>query len=216
MIRAGLPAATLPGGRSWRDDAAGADDAAVADRDPGKHDRAAADPDAVADADRPGVFEPGGAGRAIERVGRRVELHRRPHLQIVADLDRRAVEKDAVVVDEGLAPDADLVAIIAGEARLDVGAVADRAEQLAQQRRAGRRIVRRSSRCIAPAGAARRRRSRRAPGRWRSKARRRASSLFRSSASPSSRPPLFYSFSITTMRRLSLQSSPCPHGDPGG
>src|SRR4051794_15597151 len=53
-----------------RDDAAGTDDASVADRDPGQDDRAAADPDAVADADRAGIFEPGGTGRAVERVGR--------------------------------------------------------------------------------------------------------------------------------------------------
>src|SRR4051812_20019969 len=83
-----------------RDDAAGPEDAPVADHDPRQYDRPSADPHAIADADRLGVFEPGGAGRAIGRMGRRVKLHRRPHLQIVADLDRRAVEKHAIVVDE--------------------------------------------------------------------------------------------------------------------
>src|SRR4051812_7008844 len=45
-----------------RHDAAGTDDAPVADGDTGQYDRPAADPDAVADADRPGIFEPGGTG----------------------------------------------------------------------------------------------------------------------------------------------------------
>ena len=101
MIRAGLPAATTPGGTSRVTTLPAPITHPSPIVIPGKHDRAAADPHAVADADRPGVFEPGGAGPPIERMGRRVELHRRAHLQIVADLDRRAVEKHAVVVDEG-------------------------------------------------------------------------------------------------------------------
>src|SRR3954464_1147635 len=114
-----------------RDDAAGPDGAPVADRDPRQYDRPAADPHAVADADRLGALEPGGAGRAIERMGRRVKLHRRAHLKIIADLDRRAVEEHAVVVDEGALPDADIIAVIAGKPGLDIGPVAERPEQLA-------------------------------------------------------------------------------------
>src|SRR4051794_23144473 len=68
-------------------DAAGADHNAVADRDPRQHDRPATDPDTVADADRARIFKPGGAARAIQRMRRRVELHRGRHLEIVADVD---------------------------------------------------------------------------------------------------------------------------------
>src|SRR5689334_9692796 len=88
------------GGHVAGHDAPGADHAAVADRHPRQHDRTAAKPDSVADADRTGGFPPGDAQLAFERVGPGIELHRRAHLQIVADLDRRAIEKDAVVVDE--------------------------------------------------------------------------------------------------------------------
>src|SRR5438093_507370 len=126
-----------------RDDAAGADDAAIADRYVWQHDRPAAEPDGVADADRTGCFPPGDTQSAVERVGPGIKLHRRAHLQIVADLDQGAIEKDTVVVDEGVLADADVVPVIAVKARLDVGAVVDRAKQLAQQCLAARRVVRR-------------------------------------------------------------------------
>jgi hypothetical protein len=80
--------------------------------------------------DRPGAFETGAAGSAVERVGRRIKLYRRPHLKVIADLDRRAVEEHTVVVDRAARPDPDVVAVIAGEARLDVDALASHSEQL--------------------------------------------------------------------------------------
>src|SRR5215469_12054305 len=92
------------------DDAARTDDTPVTDRNPGQHDRSAADPHATADADRPRVFEPGGAGGAVERMRRGIELNRRRHLQVVADLYRRAIEEDAIVIDETAMPETDVVA----------------------------------------------------------------------------------------------------------
>src|SRR6185312_12002562 len=110
------------------DDAAGADDAAVADRHAGEDYRAAADPYAAADADRPRHLPSGDALGAVEWVGGRVELNRRTHLQIVADLDRRAVEEDAVEVDKGAVADPDVGPVVASEGRLDIRGIADRAQ----------------------------------------------------------------------------------------
>src|SRR5580692_1531266 len=100
--------------------AAGADDTAIADRDARQHDRATTNPHATADVNWLGEFQPGDALCAVERVRRGVELHRRRHLQIIADLNRRAIEKDAVVIDKAAVPETDIVAVIAMKARLDI------------------------------------------------------------------------------------------------
>ena len=98
-----------------RDHAAGGDHAAVADGDAGQHDGAAADPHIVADADGSRQFQPRPAGLRVQRMQRGVELRRRRHLQVVADLDGRAIQEHAVIIDEGALPEADVRPIVAGE-----------------------------------------------------------------------------------------------------
>src|SRR5687768_7312170 len=126
-----------------RDDASRADHGVVADRDAGEDDRAAADPHVVADTDRACALDPRTAQRGVERVRGRVELNPRPDLHVVANVDLGAVEEDAVVVDEQVAARADVEAVVAGEARHHGGAVADGAEQAAQDRVARTCLARR-------------------------------------------------------------------------
>ena len=56
-------------------------------------------------------------------------------MKIIPDLDRRAVEKDAVEVDEGIPSEPDVIAIVAGEDRFDHRAGAAENQELAQERR---------------------------------------------------------------------------------
>src|SRR6185437_14392324 len=106
--------------------AACADDAAVADGHARKNDRASPDPLIVSDADRASIFQAGSPYIRLKRMRRGVQLYRRTHLQIISDLDRRAVEKHAVEVDEGVPSELNVVAIITEEDRPDDCAVPDR------------------------------------------------------------------------------------------
>ena len=103
--------------------------AAVSDGHAGKNDGAASNPHIVADADRPGIFQTGSPHLRFERMRRGVHLHRRSHLKVVPDLDQRAIEKNAIEIDEGMYPQPNVIAIITGEERPDDRAVPDRTEQ---------------------------------------------------------------------------------------
>ena len=92
-------------------DAACADDAAVADGYARKNDRAASDPHIVSDADRASIFQTGSPYVRLKWMGRGVDLHGRSHLEIVPDLDRRAVKKYAVELMKAFVR-ADVVAVI--------------------------------------------------------------------------------------------------------
>src|SRR5260221_13256046 len=72
---------------------------------------------------------------------RREKLHARADLDVVADPYRRAVEKDAVEIDEEIGAGGEVVAVVAAERRLDRGAGADGFEQGLQQRGAPRLLV---------------------------------------------------------------------------
>src|SRR3546814_18868041 len=61
--------------------------------------RRAADPHVAAEGDRLRAFHEGGALDGIERMDRRVDLHRRAEQRLGTDLDARADENDAAGVD---------------------------------------------------------------------------------------------------------------------
>jgi len=63
---------------------------------------------------------------------RRIKLDRGTDLHVVFDLDRRAVEKDAVIIDEDIAPKTNIIAVVACKERHDGRSVADRPHELAQ------------------------------------------------------------------------------------
>ena len=132
-MRAGLPATVGARRHVPGDDAAGADDRAVADGDARKDDGGGADPGVAADAHRLGELEAGVAQRLLARMVGGDELNARPDLRLVADDDLADVEDDAVEVEEGAGAEADVVAVVAVERRADDRPVADRGETLDEQ-----------------------------------------------------------------------------------
>src|SRR6185312_3309586 len=120
-------AARVAGGEHARrdvagDDAAGADHRFGADRYAGADNRAAADPYIRTDRDRLGVFlRPPQLG--VQRMGRRVELHRGAEHREVADRHGADVEDHAVEVEEDAVAEVDVGSIIAEEGRLNPGGV---------------------------------------------------------------------------------------------
>src|SRR5581483_9208800 len=100
-------------GHVARDDAAGADDRIVANRDARQDDGSAADPDVVADSHRLPVLQPLAADGRIARMIRRVDLDAWSDLAQRADLDAGHVEQDAVVVEERAAARVDVESIVA-------------------------------------------------------------------------------------------------------
>src|SRR4051812_36520947 len=115
-----------------RDDAAGADHGAVADAHARQDDRAAADPHVGPDVDRLAEFL-AAAQLRVERVHRRIDLHRRPEQRKAADTHAAHVEDDAVEVEEDALAKLDVCAVVAEEGRLHPHRLAAAAEQLAQE-----------------------------------------------------------------------------------
>lgn len=111
------------------DDAAGADDGAIADRDAGADDRAAADPDVVPDSDRLGELLLA-SQLGVHRMRRRVDLHGRAEERAVADRNLADVEHDAVEIEEHTLAEMDVRTVVAEEWRLHPDAVATAAEEL--------------------------------------------------------------------------------------
>src|SRR5260370_36900774 len=72
---------------------------------------------------------------------RREKRYARADLDVVADPYRRAVEKDAVEIDEEIGAGGEIVAVVAAERWLDRGARADGSEQRPQQFDAARLLV---------------------------------------------------------------------------
>ena len=104
-----------------RDDAAGADHRAVADRDTGADDRSAANPAVGADGDGARMLAARAALEIIQRVMRRVDLYGGTDEGMVADADPSAVEEGAAGIDVDAVPEADAVAVVAMEGRTDDG-----------------------------------------------------------------------------------------------
>jgi hypothetical protein len=71
----------------------------------------------------------------LDRVRGRVELHLGGEHDVVPDLDRGAVEEDAVKVGVEALAHLDVAAVVAVERRFDVGAFAGLAQELLEQLR---------------------------------------------------------------------------------
>src|SRR3546814_19314739 len=75
------------------------------------------------------LFRSGGALDGIERMDRRVDLHRRAEQRLGTDLDARAVENDAAGVDVDAVAQMGVHAVGAAERRFDEDVAAEAAEQ---------------------------------------------------------------------------------------
>jgi hypothetical protein len=90
-------------------------------------------------------------------VRRREQLDVRPDLDVVADRDRRDVERDQAEVHERPRPDLDLVAVVDVQRSAYLGVLADRAEKLREQPLpqsgiCGSREVQLMHQCVCPLG----------------------------------------------------------------
>ena len=131
--RAGFPAATTFGGRSFVTIDPGADHGVLPDRDTREHDDPTAQPDVSFDRDRFGSLPFGPSGVGVDGVRRRQELHVGTDLHVVADRDRRDVERDEPVVHERPRTNPDPVPVIASQGRLDLGSFAELPEELEKE-----------------------------------------------------------------------------------
>ena len=107
------------------DHAACSHDAAISDRDARQHQRPAADPHIVADPNRAYGFQAGATHLGIDGMLRRIELHGRADLYIISNGDRSTVKKDAVLIDEDVPAEADVIPVVAREGGKDHGSFAD-------------------------------------------------------------------------------------------
>ena len=64
---------------------------------------------------------------------RRVDMDSWSDLSIIADFNEIAVQENAPVVDEPIAADADVLAVVTAEGRLELSAVTDATQQQFQQ-----------------------------------------------------------------------------------
>lgn len=117
------------GGYVAGDDGAGADDGVVSYGDAGQDDGAATDPDVLADGDGPGAFKAGAAGVGVARMVCSVDLDGWANLGAVADVDGHDVEEDAVEVEEDVAAEVDVVAVVTEERWADCGGGPDGCEK---------------------------------------------------------------------------------------
>ena len=118
--------------KTAHDDRSCAHDRVVSDGDARTDHHSTAEPDVVSNRDRLRAFPFRASPLAFQRVRRREELDVGTDLHVVADRDRRHVEGDEAEIDERPRTEADVVAVIAMERRTDRRAVAQPAEQLAQ------------------------------------------------------------------------------------
>lgn len=95
--------------------ATGADDGIVPDRYAGADDATASQPDVVPNRDGFSSFETASPNVGIERMQCCVNVHSRPDLSIVADRNQIAIEEHAAVIDEAIATDPDVSAVVAAE-----------------------------------------------------------------------------------------------------
>src|SRR5690606_27604895 len=112
---------------------AGADHGVVADGHARQHDDPAAQPHVVPDGDGPGGLQLVAARLRLQRVCGGEQLHVGPDLAVLADGDRRDVQRGQVVVDEGAGADGDVAAVVDVQRRPDLGLLAERAEEFFQQ-----------------------------------------------------------------------------------
>lgn len=64
----------------------------------------------------------------------RVDMHSRPDLSVIANFNEIAVQEHAPVVDEPIAANADVPAVVTTEGRLELSAVTDAPQQQLQLR----------------------------------------------------------------------------------
>lgn len=114
-----VPGGHAVGGNVARNDAAGTDDRAVADRDSGTEDRTAADPAVVADTDGDTPFDACSPFGGVERMVGREQLHAGADLAATTQSDRSQIEADATEIDEGSFASMEVVAVIAVERSAD-------------------------------------------------------------------------------------------------
>src|SRR5690606_34531747 len=97
----------------FRHHGARADDGAVADAHARQDDGTAAGPDVVADVHGLGRLEARTAGRGLQRVGGRVDVHARAEQHVAADVHFRGVENHAVKVEKHSVAQVDVGAVVA-------------------------------------------------------------------------------------------------------
>lgn len=115
------------------DDTAGTDDAAFADGDAGGDVDTAPDPDVVADFDGFGEAATSDAFLGIEGVIGGVNADAGAEEDVVADVYRCAIEDDAVKIGVEAVAQGDVEAEFAAEVGLEMDAVADAFEELAEE-----------------------------------------------------------------------------------
>ena len=104
-----------------RYDAAGADHAAVANRNAGTDHGAAADPAVSPDGNGISILPPLAPQAIIERMMRRINLHVGSNQRMRADADIGAVEKRTVGIDKNVLTEDDAVSVIAMKRWADDG-----------------------------------------------------------------------------------------------
>ncbi len=124
-----------------RHDAPRADDRPAADRDAGQDDGARSDPHVVLDADRRRELRAVAAYVGVDGVAGRGDGHVRREHDPVADEHFRVVDEREPEVDVDVVAEVHVAAVGDVQRRLDPDPLAQRAEQLAQDALAGRRIA---------------------------------------------------------------------------
>ena len=99
------------------DHAAGPDDAALANRDPGADDDPAAQPAVLADADAVAGFDGLSAFYVIKWMLRREQLDLGTNQHMVFNVDVGPVQEHAIEIDEDVFADVEVAAVIAIERR---------------------------------------------------------------------------------------------------
>ena len=83
-----------------------------------------------------GRFQSAPSNSWLKRMERSVNVIARPNLHVVSDGDEITVKENTPIVDEPIAPDADVYTVVATEWRLNLRAATDLTEHSAQQRKA--------------------------------------------------------------------------------
>lgn len=112
---AGVADSQLVCGNVSNYNATGADDGIVPDCHTRADDATASQPDVVSTGDWFSSFETASSNIRFERVPCGVNVHSRPDLSIVSDRNQIAIQEHATVIDESIATDPDVPAVVAAE-----------------------------------------------------------------------------------------------------
>ena len=116
----------------FADDATGANDAARADGHAGQDDDAAAEPDVVFDGNRRGLLPARAAQCGMQRMADGVERDVRREQDVVANVNRAAIQDGTAAVGIEMAAKADAVAVVTVKRRGDVDAFRQFAEKFGE------------------------------------------------------------------------------------